>query len=106
MQLARVVGTVVATRKSPGLEGIRLLWVVPIDSRGRDVGAPLVAADTTSSAGPGEVVHLTLSREAALAMPEPFVPVDAAIVAIVDHVGGAPLAVGLGLPVAAAGGKP
>ncbi len=87
MQLARVIGSVVATRKAEGLEGIRLLWVVQVDASGKDVGSPFCAADTTQ-AGVGDLVHLTQSREAALAMPEPFVPVDAAIVAIVDSVDG------------------
>lgn len=86
MQLGRVLGTVVASRKTEGLEGIRLLYVIALDERGNDRGDPFVAADTTQ-AGPGDLVHLTGSREAALAMPEPFVPVDAAILAIVDHVG-------------------
>lgn len=86
MQLGRVLGTVVSTRKVEGLEGVRLLLVVGLDENGARRGEPFVAADTTQ-AGPGDVVHLTGSREAALAMPEPFVPVDAAILAIVDHVG-------------------
>lgn len=86
MQLGRVLGTVVASRKTEGLEGIRLLYVIALDEQGDDRGDPFVAADTTQ-AGPGDLVHLTGSREAALAMPEPFVPVDAAILAIVDHVG-------------------
>ncbi len=85
MLLARVIGNVVATRKTPGLEGIRLLMVQPIDEHGADRGKPFCAADTTQ-AGPGDCVHLTTSREAALAMPDPFVPVDAAIIAIVDQI--------------------
>lgn len=87
MFLGRVVGTVIATRKVEGLDGIRMLLVVPVDSAGRDVGAPLVAADTTQ-AGVGDIVHLTGSREASLALPTPFVPVDAAILSIVDSVDG------------------
>jgi ethanolamine utilization protein EutN len=85
MYLARVIGTVVATQKVPGLEGIRLLMVQPVDEQGRSRGKPLAAADTTQ-AGPGDLVHVTTSREAAIAMPDPFVPVDAAIIAIVDAV--------------------
>lgn len=86
MQLARVVGTVVATIKAPGLEGIRLLVVQPLDKRREPVGKPLVAADAVHMAGPGELVYVIAAREAALAMPEPFVPVDHAIVGIVDAV--------------------
>lgn len=85
MLLARVIGQVVATRKAPGLEGIRLMWVQPVDEARRDRGKPICAADVTQ-AGPGDWVHLTTSREAALAMPDPFVPVDAAIIAIVDAI--------------------
>lgn len=89
MYLARVIGNVVSTRKVPGLDGIRLLLVQPVAEDGKDRGKPLTAADVTQ-AGPGDLVHVTSSREAALAMPDPFVPVDAAIIAIVDRVDGVP----------------
>lgn len=85
MLLGRVTGTVVASQKVDGLRGIRLLVVQPVSEQGANRGKPLVAADLTQ-AGPGDLVHLTTSREAALVMPDPFVPVDAAIIAIVDHV--------------------
>ncbi len=84
MQLARVLGTCVATQKYAGLEGVRLLLVEPVDAAGKATGAPLVAADTVS-VGPGEVVFLVGAREAALALEEAFVPIDAAIVGIVDE---------------------
>ncbi len=87
MFLGRVIGSVVATRKVAGLQGIRFLMVQPVTDKGIDRDRPVVAADTTQ-AGPGDVVHLTSSREAAIAMPEPFVPVDHAIIAIVDRVAG------------------
>ena len=86
MFLGRVIGTVVASQKVAGLLGVRFLLVQPITDAGQDRGGAVVAADTTQ-AGPGDVVHLTSSREAAVAMPEPFVPVDHAIIAIVDAVG-------------------
>ena len=92
MFLGRVVGNVVATRKIGGLDGIRLLVVQPVREDGTDRGGLIVAADTTL-AGEHDVVHVTSSREAAVAMPDPFVPVDHAIIAIVDRVGGAPLQV-------------
>ena len=84
MQLARVLGTCVTTQKYPGLEGVRLLIVEPVDVTGRATSTPIVAADTVS-VGPGEVVFLVGAREAALALEEAFVPVDAAIVGIVDE---------------------
>ena len=88
MFLGRVIGTVVASQKVPGLEGVRMMLVQPITDTGVDRGGVVVAADTTQ-AGPGDVVHLTSSREAAVSLPEPFVPVDHAIIAIVDAVGDA-----------------
>ena len=97
MFLGRVIGNVVATRKVSGLEGLRLLVVQPVTEAGVDRGAPVVAADTTQ-AGPGDLVHLTSSREAAVALPEPFVPVDHAILAIVDAVGGRDLGVDAAWP--------
>jgi ethanolamine utilization protein EutN len=86
VQLGRVLGSVVATEKSPGLEGIRFLIVQPLDKRSRPTGETLVAADAVSMAGPGELVYYVASREAAEALPERFVPVDHAIVGIVDDV--------------------
>ena len=86
MQLGEVIGTVVATVKYPGLEGVRLLIVQPLDRERRPVGRPVVAADAVHMAGPGEMVYFIGIREAALALPVPFVPVDHAICGIVDHV--------------------
>lgn len=86
MQLGRVVGTVVATVRSPGLDGVKFLLVQPLDRRLRPAGSPVVAADAVAMAGPGELVYVVASREAALALPETFVPVDHAIVGIVDAV--------------------
>lgn len=85
MQFARVVGTLVATQKYAGLEGVKLLVVQPLDKHRQPVGEPVIAADGTAQAGPGELVFMIGSREAALALPEPFVPVDWAIVGIVDQ---------------------
>lgn len=84
MYLGQVIGTVVAERKYEGLEGVKLLVVQPLDHRRQPTGAPIVAADTVR-AGPGELVYLTQAREAALALDPWFVPVDAAIIGIVDQ---------------------
>ena len=86
MQLGKVQGTVVATIKSDGLEGVRFLIVQPLDKNQQPIGKPLVAADAVHMAGPGELVYFVASREAAEAMPVRFVPVDHAIVGIVDEV--------------------
>ena len=85
MYLGRVVGTVVATVKYTGLEGYRLMMIEPIDHHGNSNGSIHVAVDATQ-AGVGTRVFCVASREAALACDPTFVPVDAAIVGIVDDV--------------------
>lgn len=86
MFLAQVVGTVVATVKVQGLEGVKLLIVQPLSKALEPRGEPLVAADGTHQAGPGMLVTVVASREAAQALPNKFVPVDHAITSIVDEV--------------------
>lgn len=85
MYLGEVRGTVVASVKYEGLEGAKLLLVQPVDGQRRPVGSIEVAVDTVQ-AGVGDFVCLVGSREAALALEPSFVPVDAAIVGIVDDV--------------------
>jgi ethanolamine utilization protein EutN len=86
MHLGRVIGTVVATEKAPGLEGVKLLIVQPLDRQRQPLGEAVVAADAVAMAGPGDLVTFVASREAAVACPVPFVPVDHAITALVDQV--------------------
>lgn len=88
MLLGRVVGTVVACVCYEGLEGVPLLLVQPLDASGAPRGAVLAAADATRMAGPGHLVTYEGGREAALALDPSFVPVDHAIVNIVDHASG------------------
>lgn len=92
MQLARVVGSVVATEKAEGLEGVRFFVIQPLDKHQNPVGRTVVAADAVHMAGPGELVYFVSSREAAEALPVRFVPVDHAICGIVDdiHLGAGP----------------
>ena len=85
MHLGRVIGTVVATERTPDLDGVKFLIVQPLTRDLKDRGRPVVAADGVAMAGPGELITYVGSREAAQAMPEPFVPVDHAIVGIVDQ---------------------
>jgi ethanolamine utilization protein EutN len=84
MQLARVIGDVVATRKDANLTGITLLLIQPIAADGTSAGRTLVACDSIG-AGVGENVFFVRGREAAY----PFYPVeapsDATIVGIVDQ---------------------
>jgi ethanolamine utilization protein EutN len=84
----------VATIKTPNLDGVRFLIVQPLTRDLEDRGRPVVAADGVHMAGPGELVYFVGSREAAQAMPERFVPVDHAVVGIVDQLAVDPLPAG------------
>lgn len=84
MELARVTGRVMATVKDESLAGIRLLVIQPQTARGVPMGEPMIAADALQ-AGPGDLISWVTGREAALALPNPFAPVDCAVVSIVDH---------------------
>jgi len=84
--LGRVIGRVVPAVLAEGLAGVPLLWIQPTDERGGDAGRPFVAADGTRMAGPGETIYWEASREAALTLEPSFVPVDHAVVGIVDDV--------------------
>lgn len=86
MLLGRVIGTVVPCEVYEGLESVPMLLVQPLDQQQQDEGEPIVAADATRMAGPGEQVYYEGGREAALFLKEWFVPVDHAIVGIVDGV--------------------
>ncbi len=86
MFLGRVMGHVVPAVIYEGLAGVPLLWVQPLDKQGKDQGHPFVCADGTRMAGPGEMVYWEASREAALTLEPSFVPVDHAVIGIVDDV--------------------
>ena len=85
MILARVVGTVVSTRKDPRLEGKKLLVLKPVSPEGKDEAGYLVAVDTVS-AGYRELVISVSGSSARMAEGCKDRPVDAAIVGIVDTV--------------------
>jgi ethanolamine utilization protein EutN len=84
MLLGRVIGSVVPAVAYEGLAGVPMLLVQPLNKSGTPQGEPLVAADSTRMAGPGELVYYEGGREAALALEPWFVPVDHAILGIVD----------------------
>jgi ethanolamine utilization protein EutN len=85
MLFGRVKGSAVCTLKFPGTEGLKLLIVQPLNKRLEPVGGLQVAADVVD-AGPGDLCVMVRSREAALAMPDvKFVPVDLALVGVVDE---------------------
>lgn len=86
MLIGRVIGRVVASVRADGLDGVRFLLVQPLDDALQPRGPALVAADATQTAGPGDLIHYEGGREAALALDPWFVPVDHAIVGIIDAV--------------------
>ena len=85
MLLARIVGTVVATRKDERLVSSKLLVARPIDPAGKPEGSYLVAVDTVD-AGVGETVLIVSGSSARMASGMKDCPVDAAVVGIVDSV--------------------
>lgn len=84
MLLAKVVGTVVATRKDEGLIGTKLLVIQPLRTDRTPAGKPLVAVDSVG-AGAGEDVFYVKGREASFPFLPAEVPADATIIGIVDH---------------------
>jgi ethanolamine utilization protein EutN len=84
MQLARVIGNVVATRKDGNLTGLKLLVVQPLTPRGEPGGRPIVAVDAVG-AGVGEDVFFVRGKEASFPFLPAEPPVDAGIVGIVDR---------------------
>lgn len=87
MDMAKVLGSVVATVKDPLLQGVKLSVIQPVDDAGVAVGAPLVASDYHSRYGTGELVFFVRSGDAMeTGAPGTLLPVDAAVVGIVDQV--------------------
>ena len=84
MQLARVTGTVVATRKDPNFSGLKLLVLQPLTVDRRPVGRVVVGVDSIG-AGVGEEVFFVRGREACFPFYPTPVPTDASVVGIVDH---------------------
>ena len=84
MQLARVIGEVVATMKDANLSGMTLLVLQPLSTAGEPAGRTLVALDSVG-AGVGENVFFVRGREAAFPFYPAEPPTDAAIVGIVDY---------------------
>jgi microcompartment protein CcmK/EutM len=84
MQLAKVIGDVVVTRKDENLSAIKLMVLQPIAADGSNVGRTLVAVDAVG-AGVGETVFFVRGKEASFPFYPTEVPTDAGIVGIVDH---------------------
>ena len=85
MKLGKVIGNVVASVKDPGLEGLRLLVIQGLNDNMQPIGHPYVAADGILTAGPGDLVYIVSSKEAAFAISkDDLVPIDACIVGFID----------------------
>lgn len=85
MLLGRIVGTAVATIKTPELTGVKLLMVQLVNKHLEPIGNLQVAADATQ-AGYGDIVFMVRAREAAMSLENTFVPVDLAAIGVVDTV--------------------
>lgn len=85
MIFAKVIGTVVATRKDEKIEGCKLLAIQPISMEGKEEGFPLVAIDAVG-AGIGEVVLIAKGSSARQTVRTKDTPTDAVIMAIVDTI--------------------
>jgi microcompartment protein CcmK/EutM len=84
MQLARVIGDVVVTRKDENLIGLKLLVLQPLAADGSAAGRTLIAVDA-AGAGVGETVFFVRGKEASFPFYPQEVPTDAGVVGIVDH---------------------
>ena len=89
MYLAKVIGTVWATRKDEHLKGLTLQFLQPLNAQRELAGDPIVAVDTIG-AGTGETVIYISSREATIPLPVDMAPVDASIVGIVERIDAEP----------------
>lgn len=85
MNLAKVIGTIWATKKDNNLESLRMQIIQPITVNNEESGAPLVAVDTVG-AGSGEIVYYVTAYEAVIPLKKKPVLVDASIVGIVDRI--------------------
>lgn len=85
MKLGRVIGTLVASVKAEGMQGLKMLVVRPLTSTLEPAGEPFVATDASAQAASGDLVTWEASREAALLHDPWFVPVDHSVVGIVDQ---------------------
>lgn len=86
MLLARVVGTVVSTRKEPKIEGFKFLLLEKIDPASMEGKKDFVVAMDTVGAGFGEVVFFVAGSSARMTTATEGKPSDASIIAIVDSI--------------------
>jgi ethanolamine utilization protein EutN len=85
MNIARVIGTLWATRKNPELEGAKIQIIQPLSCELEPFGHPLAAIDTVG-AGEGELVYYVTAYEAVIPFFRPMVPIDCSLVGIIDSI--------------------
>lgn len=85
MQIVKVIGTVVSSKKLEDLKGVKLLVVQPVDLNLQECGKPFLAVDSIG-AGYGEIVCYAKSRSGAMTLENPNVCVDAGITGIIDSI--------------------
>lgn len=85
MNMARIIGTIWATKKHPSIEGCRLQIIQPVDSELKHVGSPIVATDSVGAGQPNELVYYVTSGEAPIPL-DRKAPTDATIIGIVDRI--------------------
>ncbi|MCX7918020.1 MAG: EutN/CcmL family microcompartment protein [bacterium] len=86
MDIGKIIGVIVATQKDPSLAGTKICIVQPLDENRNPVGKPIIATDHTASVGMDETVYYVTGGDAAVAHPDRDMPVDIAIVGIVDFI--------------------
>jgi ethanolamine utilization protein EutN len=86
MQIAKVIGTVVATQKSRKFEGAKLLLVQPLNADDTPRGAALLAVDSVGAGVSEKVLIVLEGRASGEALGKKWAPVDAAIVGIIDRI--------------------
>jgi ethanolamine utilization protein EutN len=87
MDIARIIGNIVATQKVASLEGATLLVLQPLNEKMENAGKPLIATDATCRRGYGEIVYYVASGDAVYTgLRGEDIPVDAAVIGIVDSI--------------------
>jgi ethanolamine utilization protein EutN len=86
MDIGKIVGVIVSSQKDPSLNGSKICIVQPLDENRNPIGQPVIATDHTASAGVDEIVYYVTGGDAAVAHPDRDMPVDIAIVGIVDFI--------------------
>ena len=86
MDLARVIGTVVASAQDPLFEGVQLCIIQPVDDKLSPVDEPLIASEASRSRGTGDLIYYVAGGDAVYTHPDGrAMPVDAAIVGLVEQ---------------------